>query len=191
MLLAIDPGLQGACALFDADGLVAVIDFQVMRDQRLAWIDAKHLCARIEDHSYPQATLTGDRWVDEDRLRERLARTAMPGQFQAIIERAQPNPKNGAIAVFSQGLTLGSLLVIMQQLGASIEFVSPGSWKAALGLSFPKGTSVTRRKDASLCKARLLYPQAPLDRAKDHNRAEAILIGHWYRTRTVQLPMAM
>ena len=35
------------------------------------------------------------------------------------------------------------------------------------------------KKDASLSRARMLFPTADLDRAKDHNRAEALLIAHY------------
>lgn len=57
--------------------------------------------------------------------------------------------------------------------------VPPAQWKRDLGLlRIPKNA----RKAASLELARLLFPEcAGLERAKDHNRAEALLIGHWAR----------
>lgn len=58
---------------------------------------------------------------------------------------------------------------------APIELVAPGTWKKALGLSSDKA--------ASLHKARLLYPDAPLGFKKDHNRGEAILLATYARSR--------
>jgi hypothetical protein len=49
--------------------------------------------------------------------------------------------------------------------------INPRDWKKIYGL----GTD----KDASRATAVRLYPNAPVSRVKDHNRAESILIGHW------------
>ena len=76
------------------------------------------------------------------------------------------------------GLGLGSLLAVLQAAACSIELVSAASWKQACGLS--------RDKRASLDRARLLYPHASLSRAKDHNRAEALLIARWAHCRSRQ-----
>ena len=155
MLLSIDPGLTGAWALFGASGsLLNAEELPVIRDGRLAWIDAPSL----------QSVL--GMWIE--------------GPVVTLIERVNPNPKNGAMTMYSQGLTLGSVLAAVQGLQSRIEFVTPGVWKSALGLTFAKDVSHGKRKQASLDKARLLYPTAKLDRVKDHNLAEAILIGHYW-----------
>jgi hypothetical protein len=52
--------------------------------------------------------------------------------------------------------------------------VQPRVWKAHYGLKSDKA--------ASLTTARALYPSAPLNLAKHHNRAEAVLLAHYGRT---------
>ena len=46
-------------------------------------------------------------------------------------------------------------------------------WKRSMGLD--------STKSVSLDKARLLFPTAELDRKKDHNRAEALLLAEYSR----------
>jgi len=159
----IDPGLTGASAVLASDGsLVAVDDLPVIRDGKLAWIDADALLSRLLE-----------------------VRGGRP--MRAIVERVHAMPRNGSQAAFSQGATLGSILATLQLARASIELVTPQSWKRAAGLlpSRPEATD-RERKSASLDRARLLFPAAPLDRVKDHGRAEAILIArHGWMTRGV------
>jgi crossover junction endodeoxyribonuclease RuvC len=80
-------------------------------------------------------------------------------------------PAQGRSSCITIGLALGSLLATLQAAGCAIELVSAGAWKPAARLS--------RDKHCSLDRARLLYPMASFDRAKDHNRAEALLLAHW------------
>lgn len=144
LVLGVDPGLTGAWAMLDASGgLVAVEDLPVIRDGRLAWIDADALFSRL--------------------LEVRGGKT-----MRAVVERVHAMPRNGSQAAFSQGATLGSILAALQLVRARIELVPPAVWKRAAGLTSDKGLSLDR--------ARLLFPDAPLDRKKDHGRAEALLI---------------
>jgi len=96
-------------------------------------------------------------------------------QIFAMTERIAPLPQNGRMGAFSQGCTLGSLLASLQVLGCRVELIQPSEWKKHFNLS--------KDKTASINKARLLYPDADLKRAKDHGRAEAILIAHYAFTR--------
>ncbi len=95
--------------------------------------------------------------------------------MRAVVERQQAMPAQGRSSCLTIGLALGSLLATLQAAGCAIELVSASAWKAALGLSSDKQTSLDR--------ARLLYPAAELHLAKHHNRAEAALIAHWVLTR--------
>lgn len=155
LILAIDPGLTGAYALLERDGtIIRVDDLPIIADLKTKWIDGD--------------TLT-ERWLDLIGERE----------VTGIIERVHPMPESGSQGAFSQGMTLGSLLVSLQIVQARIEFVAPASWKRDLGLLAP-GSTDGERKRRSIDRARLLFPRAPLDRQKDHGRAEALLIAHWY-----------
>lgn len=163
LLLAIDPGVTGAFALFDQHGAPEHVgDLRVIRDQSTGWIDAEWFSSQLFELIKGRETT-------------------------AIIERVHAMPKNGSQGAFSQGLTFGSLLACLQLCRCRIEMVSPQSWKTQLGLTV-RGRKLTdrERKSLALDKARLLFPTAELDRQKDHNRAEALLIGHWYLNRNTQ-----
>lgn len=110
-------------------------------------------------------------WVDAEALVHDLSWISAGKPMFATVERVHAMPGNGSQAAFSQGATLGSLLAALQTLRCSIALVTPQSWKKAMGLSSDK--------NASLDKARLMYPAASLDRKKDHNRAEALLIARY------------
>ena len=93
----------------------------------------------------------------------------------AAIERVHSMPKQGVASSFQFGVGFGAVLSILQAAGCAIELVTPNTWKRDLGLS--------RDKNASLDKARLIYPGLDLRRKKDEGKAEAVLIAHWARTK--------
>lgn len=91
----------------------------------------------------------------------------------AIIEKAQPMPKQGVVSTFTIGRNYGVVIGVLAALGIPYREVAPGTWKRAMGLDSDK------EKSRSL--ARSLWPEAPLGRKKDHNRAEALLLAEWGR----------
>lgn len=155
LVLSVDPGLTGAYSVMTEQGhLLALDDLPIMRDGGLGWVDAPTLASKLFEVKQGQ-------------------------HMRAIVERVHAMPKNGSQAAFSQGCTFASILATLQIVGASIEFVPPQTWKKFCGLIDSTKTD-GERKRASLDKARLLWPGASLDRVKDHGRAEALLIAHWY-----------
>jgi crossover junction endodeoxyribonuclease RuvC len=100
--------------------------------------------------------------------------------LRAFVERQQPMPGNGSSSNVTIGAGIGSLLAVLQVTQAPYELVMPATWKRALGLD--------QDKCRSLDKARALFPQAPLDRARDNGRAEAMLLAEWGRRRLVGGP---
>lgn len=158
LIVGIDPGLTGAFAALRSDGeFVAVEDLPVIRDRKLAWIDADAFVSRL--------------------IAVRAAEYGVP-PIHAMIERVHAMPRNGSLAAFSQGCTFGSILAALQLVQARIEFVPPQTWKRAAGLIGNEQTDIERKR-ASLDKARLKFPQAELNRQKDHGRAESLLIADW------------
>jgi hypothetical protein len=77
----------------------------------------------------------------------------------------------GVSSTFVSAAAFGSLLVTLQMAGCSLELVTAATWKRSANLSTDK--------QASFCRARLLFPTADLDRKRDHGRAESLLIAHW------------
>ncbi|HKQ14442.1 MAG TPA: hypothetical protein VJT80_13490 [Steroidobacteraceae bacterium] len=114
-------------------------------------------------------------WIDGAELQSILLAALRGRTARAIVERVSAMPKQGVASSFAFGVAFGSILSVLQAMHVSIELVTPSTWKRALGLSSDKR--------ASLDRARLLFPTADLSRAKDHGRAEALLIAHCAMTR--------
>lgn len=114
-------------------------------------------------------------WIDGDAFTSALLEVRGGHELHALVERITPLPVNGRMGAFSQGCTLGSILAALQIARARIELVQPSVWKRHYSLSTDK--------DASIAKARLLFPHASLDRKKDHGKAEALLLAHFAQTR--------
>lgn len=164
LILAVDPGMTGAWALLTRSGeVIHVDDLPIIQDQCTKWVDAEQLSSALFTHIAGRETT-------------------------AVVERVHAMPKNGSKAAFSQGSTLCSLLATLQIVRVRIELVASQTWKTQLGLRMPKGTPDDERKQAALQRARLLFPAAAdrLDRKKDHNRGEALLLAHWYLTRATR-----
>lgn len=117
----------------------------------------------IRDHSLA--------WVDGGRLQTRLIESLAGRPARAVVERVSAMPKQGVASSFTFGVTFGSILSVLQARHIPIELVTPATWKRALGLG--------PDKQASLDKARLLFPHADLELAKHEGRAEALLVAHW------------
>jgi crossover junction endodeoxyribonuclease RuvC len=111
------------------------------------------------------------RWTDAPVLLSRLLEIKAGQPMHAVVERQSARPGQGISSTFTSATAFGSLLATLQVAGCSIELVTASAWKAGAGL--------TKDKQRSLDRARLLFPGASLDRKKDHGRAEAILIAQW------------
>ncbi len=121
-VIGIDPGLGGAVSVLSPSGeLERLSDLPVIRDGKLAWIDAQAMTSLLID------TLQG-----------RPAR--------AVIERVQAFPGQGRSSCFNFGVSFGSLLALVQARYLPIEFVTPAVWKRALGLSSDKRASLDKAR---------------------------------------------
>ena len=99
----------------------------------------------------------------------------------AVLEKAQPMPRQGVVSVFGYGKTCGVIEGILACLSVRIHFVAPGKWKRDLGLARLKDETQPAYKGRSLDMARRLFPDQELHLQKHHNRAEALLIAEWAR----------
>jgi crossover junction endodeoxyribonuclease RuvC len=70
-------------------------------------------------------------------------------------------------------MAFGSAITIIERFSKVVHMVTPQQWK--------KDMKLTSDKASSLAMARELWPLAPLHRAKDNGRAEALLLAEWYR----------
>jgi hypothetical protein len=152
IFIGVDPGLSGAIAFVSENG-----------------------CA-VED--LPTMPLPGKgmitRKVDGRALAQLIRRNIPIGETAAVFCE-QVNTMGGKNnAVQTQGSlmrTLGAVEAVLECMGMAPTMLSPQKWKRFYGLD--------SKKENSLATARALYESAPLALAKHHNRAEAILIGHW------------
>lgn len=153
LIIGIDCGITGAIGVIDAQArVVALHDLPVMTHGRLKWIDGRQLMQLIRD-----------------------ARSGYPAR---VFIEATHGGNTGTVAANRKGLTLGSTLVALQLSAQPFELIQPLSWKRALRMLMPNATDKAK-KDASLARARMLFPAADLDLQKHHNRAEALLIAHY------------
>lgn len=167
LFVGIDPGLTGACAVLDHNGLRAIFDLPTMpvpgagpdaKVQRK--LDGHALCAALLKHcpvseGKPQVTIEAVR--------------VMGGQNNAIQTQG------------SLLRTLGAVETVVECLRYPLTYAAPQSWKRHFGLIDPKLKDTERKRKALEC-ARRLYPDcAEIGRAKDHNRAEALLMAHWLK----------
>jgi len=154
IIFGVDVGVTGAIAAVRDDGaFMDVRDLPVMNLGKTKWIDGAALLSMV--------------------LEMRNGREA-----RAVVEHIHATPKMGCTTGHSLGLTLGSVLATLQNAHVPLELVVPQVWKKALSLISP-GASDREKKLASLSKARMLFPSAPLQRHLDNGRAEALLIAHF------------
>jgi hypothetical protein len=158
MVIGCDPGLTGAISLIHRGELLE--------------------CYDIPTCDNGQATGSMKRWVDIKALRAEIGFWSIRHDFArevvaGVIERPIPMPSLPAQTIASQFDTFGVLRAVLDsQLRDSVHAVSPNVWKKFFGLRSDK--------EAARSTAMSLYPGAPIKRMKDHNRAESILIAHWF-----------
>jgi len=154
-ILAADPGLSGGLCFMQGGVVVEVLDMPTLPDGASnRQLDCMAICRRI------------DKW--KPRI--------------AIIENVQPMPSipgadgvrrgMGAASSFRFGFAVGQIRAIAVCYGLEIKLVTPGVWKRYYGLKGPD-------KEQSRQKALELIPGTVqwLGRKRDHNRAEAVLLG--------------
>lgn len=159
-VLGVDPGLTGAVTVMTSAGeFVEVFDLPVMQTggkQSFVknTINASALFAKLQ-----------------------LVRSGGAGMV-AYVEMIAAMPKQGVASMFSMGHTLGAVTSVLACLQIPYVMVRPQEWKRAAGL-------IKAEKGQSRALAIQRFPEAAgaLARAKDHNRAEAILIGAYGVTR--------
>jgi crossover junction endodeoxyribonuclease RuvC len=166
MIISVDVGLSGAVACFtDAGEFLEVFDIPTMQaNGKQAYVknvvNSAGLAKRLP--AVP-ATLAFVETV-----------TAMPASRGKKGEQQDGEPTGwGVSSIFSLGCTLCSITSVLAVLGIPYLMIRPQEWKKHFRLS--------RDKEEARCRALQLYPDAALylARKKDHNRAEAILIGRY------------
>lgn len=157
MIIAIDPGLTGAIAVMD------------------------HYGDRINIQDLPTIAHGKSTKVRRQIDPANLADIIKKNQFIAtptvvVMEAQHPRPGQGVSSVFSLGDSNGVIRGVTASLEIPLHQISPAKWKKALGLNSDK--------EISRSTAIKLYPAFShlLARKRDHNRAEALLLAHYWLT---------
>ena len=97
-----------------------------------------------------------------------------------VVENVHSMPKQGLSSTFKFGMGVGIIHGVAGALRLPLTLVTPSQWKGFHSLSGPD-------KEASRALAIRKWPEhnKHLDRKKDADRAEALLIGDWYYVRCV------
>lgn len=169
IVVSIDPGLTGACSVLDHNGLRAVFDLPTMEIPGVG----------------PTALVKSK--LDGMAFKNMLLKHCPAGEpVRAVIEAVGTmGGKNNAVQTQGSLLrTLGAIETVLELLGLKPTYVQPQTWKRTFGLiesrTFGTKSTPSQAKAKSLECARRLYPDCKeIGRAKDHNRAEAVLLGHW------------
>ena len=95
-----------------------------------------------------------------------------------VVENVHSMPKQGLSSTFKFGMGVGIIHGVAGALRLPLTLVAPSQWKAFHGL-------ISKDKEGSRALAVHKWPEhnPHLDRKKDADRAEALLIGDWYYVR--------
>jgi hypothetical protein len=150
-ILGVDPGGSGALALIGLEREVLLADMPVFLVKR-----GKSAKAELDTHHLIDLL---DRWAPDVCYFEQVG--GIPGQ--------------SASAAFNFGRIAGACEALVKASGAQFNFVTPATWKRAMGVSGDK--------DEARAKATNLFPANASDfrRKKDDGRAEAALLAEYGR----------
>jgi len=156
--LGFDPGITGAVAVV-GDGPAAVYDLPVRVRSR-----------GTVKHEIDAAALVALLGVLRDRNRG--------APIRAMIELTSSMPGQGVSSMFSMGVSRGIILGVLGGLGIVCAEVAPAVWKRHFDL-------LGNDKSHSRALASRYYPELGprLERIRDHNRAEALLIARYSERR--------
>lgn len=147
-MLAIDIGRNGALALFVADELVEIADMPILADGPAG-----------------RPTINAP-------LLAALVRRLAPDE--AVTEHVAARPGEAAPGAFAFGRSRGAIEGVLGAAAVPVRFVTPAWWKRRAGI--PPGVE---HKDTarSIAISRWPHLAESFARVKDHDRAEACLIG--------------
>jgi crossover junction endodeoxyribonuclease RuvC len=157
-VIGIDPGINGAIAIFENGQLDAVIDMPTL-EMDSGKTKKRHISAIGLVRILETWTLVSD------------------GQAHVVIEKVGAMPGQGVSSMFNFGRSAGIIEGVVAALRMPHTYVTPATWTKAVGRSVGK--------DASRMRAMELFPNKAelFKRAKDDGRADAALIAYWYITK--------
>ena len=155
LIIAIDPGINGAICFFENGEVKEVLEMPTMAEGK-----------------------KNKKQVNGSQIyNEILKRTNNYGKqdIRVIIEHVTAMPGQGVTSMFNFGQSFGILKGICSAMQLPMYFVRPAKWKKYFNL-------LNSEKDASRTRAIEIFPyfSAQLSKKKDSNKADAILIASFY-----------
>jgi crossover junction endodeoxyribonuclease RuvC len=146
LFVGIDPGLNGAIGILNADGsLHSVEDMPTLF----------------------RGKGTVKREVDASGLAHLLRPLANEIRL-VVVEKVGAMPQQGSASTFSLGHSYGTAVAVVAALGIPLQLSTPATWKRRMNLD--------RDKEHARATAIHWWPSAPLTRKKDADRAEALCL---------------
>lgn len=162
--IGIDPGLDGAWAVLNADGSVHHVDDMPTYDGS----DGKRHIHAIALYSVVRLAVEGS--VGWEKLKDGW----WNGPVIGVVENVGARPNQGSVSGFRFGVTKGIAIGVLAPLVNEIVEPYPQAWKRAMG--------VTSSKQSSLDKATEIWGEDDRWSLKKHaDRAEAMLMAEHIR----------
>ena len=155
LIIAIDPGINGAICFFENGEVKDVFEMPTMAE-------GKKNKRQVNGHQmYNELTHRIQKYKTLD--------------VNVVVEQVSAMPGQGVTSMFNFGQTFGAIKGICAALGLPIFFVRPSKWKKHFDL-------INSSKDASRTKVIEMYPSISnlLSKKKDVNKSDAILIARFY-----------
>tara|TARA_B100001175_G_scaffold80013_1_gene66959 strand:+ start:724 stop:1218 length:495 start_codon:yes stop_codon:yes gene_type:complete len=155
LIIAIDPGINGAICFFENGEVKDVLEMPTMAE-------GKKNKRQVNGHQM------------YNELSYRIKKYDMRN-INVVVEQVSAMPGQGVTSMFNFGQSFGVIKGICAAMQLPIFFVRPAKWKKHFEL-------INTQKDASRTKAIEMFPQisSTLSKKKDSNKADAILIASFY-----------
>ena len=160
LIIGIDPGISGAICFFENGEIKDVIDMPSMAEGKKN-----------------KKQINGSQLFNELEIR---VKDLQKKNIAVVVERVSAMPGQGVTSMFNFGQSYGVIKGICSAMQLPIYFISPSKWKKYFNL-------IKTSKDASRAKVIEIFPyiSSKLQRKKDSNKAEAILIASFFNNTQV------
>jgi len=155
LIIAIDPGINGAICFFENGEVKDVFEMPTMAE-------GKKNKRQVNGHQM------------YNELSYRIKKYDV-SNINVVVEQVSAMPGQGVTSMFNFGQSFGVIKGICAAMQLPIFFVRPAKWKKHFDL-------INTQKDASRTKAIEMFPKisSVLSKKKDSNKADAILIASFY-----------
>ena len=155
LIIAIDPGINGAVCFFENGKVKDVFEMPTMAEGKKN-----------------KRQVNGNQIYNEisDRIKKYNTQN-----INVVVEQVSAMPGQGVTSMFNFGQSFGVIKGVCAAMQLPIFFVRPAKWKKHFEL-------INTEKDASRTRAIEMFPKISsiLSKKKDSNKADAILIASFY-----------